>query len=57
MPEERITKLIMVWIPEQRRKRGPPRNAWMEGVQAAMITRNLEPDQWRKRGDSCYKTG
>jgi hypothetical protein len=20
---------------------------WMEGVQAAMTTRNLEPDQWR----------
>jgi len=22
---------------------------WMEGVQAAMTTRNLEPDQWRNR--------
>jgi len=38
----------------------------MEGVQAAMKTRNLEPDQWRKErngvwfpedGDSCCKTG
>jgi len=22
---------------------------WIEGVQAAMTTRNLEPDQWRNR--------
>jgi hypothetical protein len=22
---------------------------WMEGVKAAMTTRNLEPDQWRNR--------
>jgi hypothetical protein len=28
----------------ERRKRGRPRKTWMEGVQAAMTTRNLEPD-------------
>jgi len=50
MPEERIPKLIMDWIPRKRRKRGRPRKTWMEGVQAAMKTRNLEPDQWRNRG-------
>jgi hypothetical protein len=49
MPEERIRKLIMEWIPEERRKRGRPRKTWMEGVQAAMTTRNLEPYQWRNR--------
>ena len=26
-----------------------PRKTWMEGVEAAMKTRNLEPDQWRNR--------
>ena len=26
-----------------------PRKTWMEGVQGAMTTRNLEPDQWRNR--------
>ena len=41
--------LIMDWIPRERRKRGRPRKTWMEGVQAAMTTRNLEPDQWRNR--------
>jgi hypothetical protein len=42
MPEERIPKLIMEWVPEERRKRGRPRKTWMEGVQAAMAARNLE---------------
>ena len=49
MPEERIPKLIMDLIPRERRKRGRPRKTWMEGVQAAMTTRHLEPDQWRNR--------
>jgi hypothetical protein len=49
MPEERIPKLIMEWIPWERRKRGRSRKTWME-VQAPMTTRNLEPDQWRNRG-------
>ena len=44
MPEERIPKLIMEWVPLERRKRGRPRKTWMEGVQAAMTTRNLETD-------------
>ena len=45
MPEERIPKLIMDWILRERRKRGRPRKTWMEGLQAAMTTRNLETDQ------------
>jgi len=49
MPEERIPKLIMEWIPQETRKRGRPRKTWMEGVQAAMTTRDLEPDEWRNR--------
>jgi hypothetical protein len=47
IPAERIPKLIMDWIPEERSKRGCPRKMWI-GVQAA-TTRNLEPDQWRNR--------
>jgi hypothetical protein len=49
-PEERMPKLIMEWIPRERRKRGRLKKTWMEEVQAAMTIRNLEPDQWRKRG-------
>jgi hypothetical protein len=49
MPEERIPKLIMEWISEERRKRGYPRKTWTEVVQAAITARNLEQDQWRNR--------
>ena len=49
MPEERITKSVTDWTRRVRRKRGRPRKTWMEGVQAAMTTRNLESDQWRNR--------
>jgi len=45
MPEERIPKLIMNWIPRERRKRRRARKTWMEGVQTDMTTRNVEPDQ------------
>jgi hypothetical protein len=57
MPEERIPKLIMEWIPWERRKRGRPKKTWMEGVQAAMTTRNFEPDQWRNREVWCLVSG
>jgi len=49
MPEDRIPTLIMDCIPRERRKRGHPRKTWMEGLQVAMTTRNLEPHQWRNR--------
>lgn len=47
----------MDWIPWERRKRGRPRKTWMEGVQAAMTTRNLEPDQWRNREEGHLVSG
>jgi hypothetical protein len=49
MPEERISKLIMEWIPRERRKRGRPIKTRMEGVQTDITTRSLETDQWRNR--------
>jgi len=51
MPDERIPDLIMDCIPRDSRKRGRPRKTWMEGVQAAMTTRNLEPYQWRNKDE------
>jgi hypothetical protein len=42
MPEERIPKLIVEWIPRERRERGRLRETWMEGVPAAMTKRHLE---------------
>ena len=57
MPEDRIPKLIMEWTPTERIKRGRPRKLWIEGVQAAMATRNLERDQWRNRGEWSFVCG
>jgi hypothetical protein len=57
MQEERLPKLIVEWIPGERRKRGHTRKTWMEGVQAAMTIRNLEPDKWRNREEWCWGSG
>jgi hypothetical protein len=46
----------MEWIPLERRKRGRPRKTWMAGVQAAMTSINLEPDQWRNREEWRLRT-
>ena len=55
--EERIPKLIMAWTPTERRKRVCPRKTWIEGVQAAMETRNWEPDQWKNREERSLVSG
>jgi len=62
MQKERLPKLVMEWIPGERRKRGRPRKMWMEGVRAAMKTRHLEAAERKcvwvpEDGDSCHKTG
>jgi len=57
MQEERLPKLIMEWIPGERRKRGRPRKTLMEGVRAAMKTRHLEEDQWLNRKEWCFGSG
>jgi hypothetical protein len=54
LPEERIPKLIMEWMPRGRSKRGHPRKTWML---ATMTTRNLEPDQWRNREECRLVSG
>jgi hypothetical protein len=40
---------IVEWILQERRKRVRPRKMQMEGVQAAMTSRNLKQDPWRNR--------
>ena len=49
MPEQILPKLIMDWIPIERKKKGRPRKTWMEDVQEAMIVRGLEADQCMDR--------
>jgi len=57
MQEESLPKLIMEWIPGERRKRGRPRKTWVEGVRAAMKTRHLEAYQWLNRKEWCLGSG
>jgi len=67
MPEERIPKLIMDWIPRERRKRGRPRKTWMEGVTSShdskkFRTRSMEKQRemafgFRKTATDVRKTG
>jgi hypothetical protein len=57
MLEERLPKLIMEWIPGERRKRGRPRKTLMVGVRAAMKTRHLEADQCLNRKQWCLGSG
>jgi len=57
MQDERLPKLIMEWIPGERRKRGRPRKTSMEGVRAAMKTRHLEADQCLNRKELCLDSG
>ena len=57
MQDERLPKLIMEWIPGERRKIGRPRKTWMEGVRAAMKTRHLEAEQWLNRKEWCLGSG
>ena len=57
MPEERIPKLVTELTPIERRKRGRPRETWIGVVQAAMSTRNLEPDQWRNTEEWSLSSG
>jgi hypothetical protein len=55
--QERLLKLIMEWIPGERRKRGRPRKTWIEGVRAAMIIRHLEADEWLNRKEWLLGSG
>jgi hypothetical protein len=57
MQEQRLPKLIMEWIPGERRKRGRQSKTWMEGVRTAMKTRYLGADQWLNRKEWCLGSG
>jgi hypothetical protein len=57
MKDKRLPKLIMDWIPRERRKRVRPKKTWMEGVRAAMKKRHLEADQRLNRKEWCLGSG
>jgi hypothetical protein len=49
MAEERLPKIVLKWIPKQKRARGRPKKNWMEGIKKAMNVRNLNEGQWEDR--------
>ena len=57
MPEQRVPKLIIEWIPIESKKKGRPKKTWMEGVQEAMTVRGLVADQWMDREEWSLASG
>ena len=49
MAEGRLPKIVLKWMPKQKRARGRPKKNWMEGVRKAMNERNLNEGQWEDR--------
>jgi len=54
MPEERIPKLFMDWIPRERRRSGRPRKTWMEGLQTAMTTKKSRTRSMEKQRGMAF---
>ena len=49
MAKERLPKIVLKWMPKQKRARGRPKKNWMEGIKKAMNERNLNEGQWEDR--------
>ena len=49
MAEGRLPKIVLKWMPKQKRPRGRPKKNWMEGIRKAMNERNLNDGQWEDR--------
>ena len=55
IPEERILKLIMDWIPQERRKRGCPRETWMKGVQSSRDSKKFRTRSMEKQRGMVFR--
>jgi ribulose kinase len=54
MPEERIPKLILEWVPAEKRKRERPRKTWMEVVHAVMTAEKFRTKSMEKQGVTAF---
>jgi len=52
----KATEFRLVYTTGEKEKR-TSKKTWIKGVQAAMTTRNLEPDQWRNREELRLVSG
>jgi hypothetical protein len=59
MAEERLPRIVLRWIPKQKRARGRPNKNWMEGIRKAMTERTLQEGQWddRKQWIQAFEDG
>ena len=49
MDEERTPNRVLQWTPPEKRKRGRPRRCWMDDVNEAMRSRNLNEENSQNR--------
>ena len=47
--EGRLPKIVLKWMPKQKRALGRPKKNWMESIRKAMKERNLNESQWEYR--------
>jgi hypothetical protein len=57
MDPTRLTKIMIHWKPEGRKKQGRPRRAWKDGIYTAMNGRGLRMDEWNNRRQWNMKVG
>jgi hypothetical protein len=51
MEEGRLTKEVMKWRPQGRRKRGRPKLSWAKGIRGLMGEKGLMEEDWNDRSN------
>ena len=54
MGEEKLPRKILEWCPPERRRKGRPRNSWMQEVTTGMREKGInmkwvDRDEWRRK--------
>jgi hypothetical protein len=49
MAEGRLPKIVLKWMPKQKRARERPEKNWIEGIRRDMNEKNLNKGQWEDR--------
>jgi len=57
MDPTRLSKIMIHWKPEGRKKRGRPRRTWKDGIYTATNERDLRMGEWNNRRQWNMKIG
>jgi len=57
MDPTRLPKIMILWKPEGRKKRGRPRRTWKDGMYTVMNARDLRIGEWNNRRQWNMKVG